>query len=85
MFKSEKVLLFLVCKKTILGQLFILLSKNLLFTFLQGVLLSWGNKVKKTKTSCITNLAAFLTTNPCGVLAYGSDVIGNSTPIKFCS
>ena len=27
---------------------------------------------------------SFLTTDPCAVFTYGSDVIANSTPIKFC-
>ena len=49
--------------------------------FLQGVLLSWGNNVKKTKTCLYFKLCSFLTM---WLFANGSNVIANSNPIKVC-
>ena len=41
---------------------------TLVYHFLQGVLLSWGIKVKMAKTCFHINLCSFLTTDPCGFL-----------------
>ena len=74
MFNSEKVLLVLDWI-TLLSQLFLYSLEIFCFTFLQGVLISWGFKVKNTKLVLLQVVLLF---------SFGADVIGNSTLIKLC-